>query len=235
LRSGAASPEAIESEHANFVQSADVKPTAIAAEIRVLCSNAYKAVMQELASQFERATKHKVVVRYSLAATLKREIESGEPFDLAVLTPAAIDDLIKAGKIVAASRTPLAAPDWRSRSVAAPAGPTSPLSKPSSVRCLARSIAYAKEGASGVAFAALIQRLGIADDLKARSKLTATGEEVGEAVARGEAQFGVLPVSEILPLRGVGLLGASPPTHRRISSWWRASASALGKAAPSGI
>ena len=52
LSAGAASPEAIESEHANFVQSADVKPTANAVEIKVLWSNGYKAVMQELASQF---------------------------------------------------------------------------------------------------------------------------------------------------------------------------------------
>ena len=56
----------------------------------------------------------------------------------------------------------------------------------------------------------MIQRLGIADDLKAKSKLTATGEEVGEAVVRGEAELGVLPVSEILPIRGAELLGTFP-------------------------
>jgi len=61
-----------------------------------------------------------------------------------------------------------------------------------------------------VAFAALIQRLGIADSLKAKSTLTATGEEVGAAVVRGEAEFGVLPVSEILPVRGAELLGTFP-------------------------
>jgi molybdate transport system substrate-binding protein len=62
----------------------------------------------------------------------------------------------------------------------------------------------------GVAFAALIQRLGIADNLKAKSKLTATGEEVGQLVVRGEAEFSVLPVSEILPVRGAELLGTFP-------------------------
>jgi molybdate transport system substrate-binding protein len=61
-----------------------------------------------------------------------------------------------------------------------------------------------------VALAALIQRLGVADDLKATSRLTATGEEVGEAVVRGEAEFGVLQVSEILPIRGAELLGTFP-------------------------
>jgi molybdate transport system substrate-binding protein len=61
-----------------------------------------------------------------------------------------------------------------------------------------------------VAFAALIQRLGIAGDLKAKSQLTATGEEVSQAVIRGDAEFGVLPLSEILPVRGVEVLGTFP-------------------------
>src|SRR5207247_1725807 len=81
---------------------------ASAADIKVLCSNGFKAVLEELAPQFERATKHHVVVTYGLAATLKQRIEAGESFDLAILTPAAIDDLVKAGRIASDSRTTLA-------------------------------------------------------------------------------------------------------------------------------
>jgi molybdenum ABC transporter, periplasmic molybdate-binding protein len=182
-----------------------------AADIKVLCSSGFKAVMEELAPQFERATHHKVVVRYGLAARLKQEIEAGEVFDLAILTPAAIDDLIKERKVAAGSRTILARSGL---GIVIRAG--APRRDITTVEAFRRSllgtksIAYAKEGASGVAFAALVQRLGIADDLKAKSKLTATGEEVGEAVVRGEAEFGVLPVSEILPIRGAELLGAFP-------------------------
>jgi molybdate transport system substrate-binding protein len=182
-----------------------------AAEIKILCSNGFKAVMEDLADEFERATKHRVAITYGLAAALKRRIESGEPFDLAVLTPAATDDLIKEGKIVTASRTPLARTGL---AIAIRAGARKP--DISTVEAFkrsllgAQSIAYAKEGASGVAFAALIQRLGIADDLKAKSKLTATGEEVGQMIVRGEAELGVLPVSEILPVRGAELLGTFP-------------------------
>ncbi len=61
-----------------------------------------------------------------------------------------------------------------------------------------------------MAFSALIDRLGIAPALKAKSKLTATGEEVGEAVVKGEVEFGVLPVSEILPIKGAELLAPFP-------------------------
>ena len=182
-----------------------------AAEIKVLCSSGFKAVMEELAPQFERATHHKVIVRYGLAAKLKQEIEAGEMFDLAVLTPAAIDDLIGQRKVAADSRAILAR-SGLGIAIRAGARKADITTVEAFKRSLlaAKSIAYAKEGASGVAFAALIQRLGIADDLKAKSRLTATGEEVGDAVVRGEAEFGVLPVSEILPVRGAELLGTLP-------------------------
>lgn len=189
-------------------------PTRVAAQsgdIRVLCSNGFKAVLDELAPQFERATHHRVIVRYGLAAKLKQEIEAGEAFDLAILTPAAIDDLITARKVAADSRTILARSGL---GVVIRAGAHKPdiTTAEAFKRSLlaAKSIAYAKEGASGVAFAALIQRLGIADQLKDKSQLTATGEAVGEAVVSGNAEFGVLPVSEILPIRGGELLGPFP-------------------------
>src|SRR5512134_3168994 len=65
-----------------------------AAESKVLCSNGIRAVMEELIPHFEQATKHKVQITYGSSAALKRHIEAGEPFDMAVLTPALIDDLI---------------------------------------------------------------------------------------------------------------------------------------------
>ena len=104
--SGTAAPEAIESEYNTF--AGDQRTAANVAEIRVLCSSAFGPPLQELAPQFERATNRKVDATYGLTAVLKKQIEGGESFDLAVLTPTAIDDLIKAGKIVAESRTPLA-------------------------------------------------------------------------------------------------------------------------------
>ena len=157
-------------------------------DIKVLCSNGFKAVMEDLAPQFERAAHRTVVVRYGLAAKLRQEIEAGEAFDLAILTPAAIDALVANRKVAPDSRTILARSGL---GIAIRAG--APKADITTVEAFKRSlvaatsIAYAKEGASGVAFAALIQRLGIADDLKSKSKLTATGEEVGEAVVRGES------------------------------------------------
>jgi len=72
----------------------------------------------------------------------------------------------------------------------------------------AKSIAYAKEGAAGVYFLALAKRLGIEGKLKLKG--VDSGDAVGEAVAGGTAEFGILPVSEILPVKGAALLGEFP-------------------------
>ena len=182
-----------------------------AAEIRVLCSNGLKSVMEALAPQFERATGNKVVVEYGLAAGFKQQIEAGKPFDLAVLTPPLIDDLIKQGKMAADSRVVIARTGL---GLMIRAGAHKPDVSTTEVfkRSLlgAKSIAFAKEGASGVAFASLIERLGIADTLKTRLKPTSTGEEVNDLVVRGNAEFGVLPLSEILAVRGAELGGMFP-------------------------
>jgi molybdate transport system substrate-binding protein len=184
---------------------------AAADQITVFCSNGLQAVLEDLRPKFERATKHTVVVTYGLAAVLKQRLEAGEAFDVAFLTPAAIDDLIARGKIAAGTRTQIARSGL---AIALRAG--APKSDISTVDAFKRalldatSIAYVKEGASGVAFAALIQRLGIAGDLKAKTRLTATGEEVSAAVVKGDVQFGVLPMSEILPVKGAAVLGQFP-------------------------
>jgi molybdate transport system substrate-binding protein len=177
--------------------------TAQADDIAVVCSNGLKAVIEDLAPKFERETKHRVVVKYGLAAVLKQRIEEGEPFDVAFLTPAAIDELIAHGRISTDTRTTVARSGLALEIRAgAPKPDLSTVESFKRALLGAKSIAYAKEGASGVAFAATIQKLGIAGDLKARSRLTATGEEVSSAVLNGEAEFGVLPISEILPVKG---------------------------------
>lgn len=179
--------------------------------INVLCSNGFKAVMQTLAPQFEQATKHKVVVVYSVAAELKRRIDAGEPFDLAILTPAAIDDLIARRAVSADTRSVLARSPM---AIAVRSGTPKPdiSTTEAFTRALsqAKSIAYAREGATGVFFAETVQRLGLAEIVARKALLAATGDEVGAAIARGDAELGVLPVSEILAVPGLEILGRFP-------------------------
>jgi len=182
-----------------------------AAEIQVLCSNGLKAVMEDLAPQFEKATGHKVVVKFGLAAGFKQQIESGTAFDVAVLTPPMIDDLIKQGRMAADSRAVIARTGL---GIMVRAGARKPDVRDTDAfkRALigAKSIAFAKEGASGVAFAATIEKIGIAANLKTKLKPTASGEEVNDLVVRGDAEFGILPLSEILAVKGAELGGMFP-------------------------
>jgi molybdate transport system substrate-binding protein len=168
--------------------------------------------MQELVPQFEKATGHHVVITYGLAAALKRQIDAGEPFDLAVLTPQFIDDGIEKGRLVRESRTELARAGM---AMAIRKGSTKPdvATTDALKRTLLASpaIAFAKEGAAGTYFVGLIDRLALTRDLQPKLKPVATGVDVAAAVAKGDASLGIMPLSEILPAPGVEVLGLFPP------------------------
>jgi len=184
---------------------------ASAADIQVLCSLGLKAVFEELAPQFERASGNKVVVKFGLASQFKQQIEAGEAFDVAILTPPMIDDLIKSGKLTADTRAIIAKTGLAIMIKAGAKKPDVGTTDSFKKALLgAQGIAFAKEGASGVAFTALIERLGMAETLKSKLKPTASGDEVNSLVVGGGAQFGILPLSEILPVKGAELGGMFP-------------------------
>ena len=182
-----------------------------AERITVLCSNGFKAVLQELAPQFEKATKHEVAINYSVSAELKRRIEAGEAFDAAILTSGLIDDLIKTKRLAADSRAPLARSGM---AIAIRRGAPKPdvrtVDALKATLIASRSIAFAKEGSGGVYLMGLLKRFGLTEQLTPKFKPTTTGDEVSQAVSRGEAELGVLPISEILPVPGVELAGTFP-------------------------
>jgi molybdate transport system substrate-binding protein len=179
----------------------------------VLCSNGIKATVEELAPRFERDSHTRVTVKYDLAANLKRRIESGEAFDVAIVTPAATDDLIKQGKIAANSRTMIARSDLAFEMRAGGRKPDlSTVDALKNTLLNAKTVAFAKEGASGILFQQAITKLGIADKVKMMP--TTTGEAVSAAVVNGTAEFGILPVSEILPVKGAEVAGTFPGETR---------------------
>ncbi len=180
-------------------------------EIRVLASNGVKAALKELGPAFERASGHRLAIRFGLGADLKRRIESGEAFDLAILTGAAIDDLARQGKVDALSRAPIA----RSgvgigirKGTPRPDIATADALKRTLLA--AKSITWAKEGVGGVYFAGLLERMGIAGSIKPKAVLAASGEEVGRLVAEGKAELGVMLANELMAAPGVELLGPLP-------------------------
>src|SRR5712692_430237 len=75
-----------------------------AAEIKVLSGNGARAAVSELGARFERASGHKLAIRFEVNPAVKRKIEAGEAFDVAVLNPPVLDDLIRQGRIEAGTR-----------------------------------------------------------------------------------------------------------------------------------
>jgi len=176
-------------------------------EIKVLSSVGIKAVIDELAPQFEKATKHKVTTVFGLAGAHKTSIDGGAPFDVAILTPPLLDDLIAKGRVSSKSNV---ARTGLGLMIKAGAHKPDVSSVDAFKRTLlaAKSITFASAGASGIAFLATAKQLGIADAIK--TKPAASGDEVNANVLSGASDLAVLPVSEILPVKGAELAGVFP-------------------------
>lgn len=178
-----------------FLLAATVPSRARAAEIELLGPVSLRVVLPGLLQQFEKSSGHKVTVGYAtLGAITKRFIE-GEAVDVAMVSPEQNDDLQKRGKLLAGSRAEIARVGF---AVFVKKGASSP--DLASMDALKRTLLAAKSivlgdpaagGGAGVYTAALIERLGLAADLKARIRLVKSGTEIAEAVAMGEAEIGI--------------------------------------------
>lgn len=181
-----------------------------AAEIKVLSTPTLKASFGELSAQFERESGHKLALRFEGVPVLKRLIAEGEPFDIAILLPADIDDLISKGKIGAATRTDIAR---TAAGIAIRAGAVKPnvgsVDDVKRTLLAAGSISYSPESASGSYFLSLLGRLGL--DAAVQPKLRpVTGRSPVDAVAKGEADLTVITIPNIVGVSGVELGGVLP-------------------------
>ena len=186
-----------------------------AEEIKVLSSVGIKAVVDELAPRFEKTTKHKVTTVFDLASVLKTKIEGGEPFDVAILTPALLDELIAKGKVASTSKSMVARVGLGLMIRAgAPKPDVSSVDAFKRTLLNAKAITYASAGASGVAFVATVEKLGIASAIKAKAKVAASGDEVNANITSGAADLApvVLEVDQLFPLQDGEVLAHG---HRR--------------------
>jgi molybdate transport system substrate-binding protein len=192
------------------------------AEIKVMSSAGFKAAYLELAADFERTTGHKIINAWgpSMGSTpqaIPNRIARGEPVDVVIIVGKALDDLIKDGKIVGSSRADLA----RSL-IAAAVRAGAPKPDISSVEAFKRALANAKsiaysDSASGVYIeTVLYKQLGVSDEVKAKSKMI-PADPVGEIVARGDAELGFQQVSELMPVKGIDLLGPIPTEIQKVT------------------
>jgi molybdate transport system substrate-binding protein len=187
--------------------------SAEAAEIKVLTAGAFKQVLLALVPAYEKQTGNKVTVENDTVGAVVKRIKGGDTFDVVIVSPAAVDDLAKDGKVVAGSRSDLAKVGV---GVVVKDGAVRPdiSSVDAFKRALiaAKSVAYidpASGGSSGIFVDRLLDKLGIAGEVKPKAKLIAGGA-VADHIADGEAEIGVHQISEILPVKGVTLVGPLP-------------------------
>jgi molybdate transport system substrate-binding protein len=198
---------------AGALAAALLAPASRAAELKLLTAGAFKSTVLALLPDYEKASGNKVSVENDTVGALMKRIEAGESFDVVVMTTEAVDKLTGEGKVMSGSRTNLARVGV---GVMVKAGASKP--DISSVEAFKKALLDAKSisfidpasgGSSGIYVEKLLERLGIADQVRPKEKLK-QGGYVADYVESGQAELGIHQISEILPHAGVTLVGPLP-------------------------
>jgi molybdate transport system substrate-binding protein len=196
--------------------------TARADELKVVTSGAFTAAYLELVPEYERATHNKLLTEFgpSMGTThnaIPIRLERGEVIDVVIMVAPALADLIKQGKVRAGSQVDLVQ-SYIGMAVkaGAPKPDISTLDALKRTLLAAKSIAYS-DSASGVYLSTeLFPKLGIADQIKGKARKI-EAEPVGGVVAKGEAEIGFQQISELLPVKGIDIVGQLPPGAQRVT------------------
>ena len=188
-------------------------PHAGAAELKVLGGGPVDVTFRVLATAFAGETGHKVEGEFDTVGVIGAKLKAGDRPDIIILTPSAMDELDKSGALLAGTRVEIA----RAQSgLAVRAGaPVPDISTPEALKATllaARSVAYAdpKVATTGAYFATVLTRLGIADEVNKKAMTFSRGFYVADAVADGRADIGNTNMSEMVPIKGVKVIGPLP-------------------------
>ena len=190
-----------------------------AAEIKVLSTQATEEAYRELVPQFEKASGHKVTTIFTGTLDANRRLAAGETYDLLIMSAPSIDEQIKAGRVVPGSRVDLAKSGV---GVGVKAGAPKP--DFSSAEALKKTLIAAKtvgysQGPSGVYLLTLFEKMGIADQVKAKAKVVTPGVPVATVIRSGEAEIGFQQISELIHEKGIDYLGPLPADIQRITTF----------------
>jgi molybdate transport system substrate-binding protein len=197
-----------------FAFTALTASSARAAEIRLLSASALHPAIDALIPDFEKSSGHKVTVAYGTAGGVAERVQKGESVDLVISAAPRIDQLQAQGKVVPGDRIIIAKVGvgaFVRKGAAKPDISSADAFKRSMLA--ARSIAYpdsAGGGASGIYVASLLERLGLAGEMKPKTKLLPPTEALYGSVASGEVEIGFNQISEILAQLTVELAGPLP-------------------------
>jgi len=188
-----------------------------AAEVKALITNQMKAVMEDLGPKFERATGHKLAITFAGLGVVVSRVQGGETADVVILPREGIDGFVKDGKAAVGNVTVVAIS--RGLGVVVRKGAPKPdISSPEALKrtlLAAKSITYGTAGgggASGIQFAKVLDRLGIANEMKPKTVFSpgGAGAGLGSFVANGGAEIGVHWFHELIPVAGIELVGPLP-------------------------
>jgi molybdate transport system substrate-binding protein len=202
--------------------------------VRVLISNGFRAVFDDLVPVCEKSIGHRVTVQSGTSTSLIEKVNAGEPFDVAIMTTEAMEALGKSGKI--AARTPLGRSGI---GIGSRAGAKKPdIANAEALKktfLAAKAITYAGDGASRPHIDRMMGTLGIADVMTKKTLLEQGSVRAAARVASGDADLLITLVSEILPAPGVELVGPLPTQFQNYVSFAGAAAvksdnAAAGKA-----
>jgi len=187
---------------------------ASAAEIKVFSTIGVQAALEELTPKFEKASGHKLTISWGTATILVKRVQAGETADLMVLTRQSLDALTKEGKASADSDATFASSGMAM--VVKKGAPKPDISTPEAFKqtlLKAKTIAYsnpAHGGASGVYLAKLLERMGIADQMKDKTKFPPPSGNAANLVVSGEAELAIQQEPEVMAVAGVDMVGPLP-------------------------
>jgi molybdate transport system substrate-binding protein len=189
-------------------------------EVKVFSAGAVRAIVTDLAEQFRQETGNTVTFSFGTAGQTRQKLLGGEPVDVVILTDAGIDDMIKQGALASGSHVDLARTGMGVGVREGAPKPDIATSEAFKATLLnAKSLVYvdpAQGATSGVHFKSVLERLGIADEVKGKTQLVSGGYPA-EKVASGEAELVVHQISEIVPVKGVTLVGPLPPDFQKVT------------------
>jgi molybdate transport system substrate-binding protein len=178
--------------------------------VRMLSTLGLMGAMRSLSLAFEARSGIRVEADFAPTLALLKRLRDGEAADLVILTREGLDEMLGEGRVVADGAADLA----RSYvGIAVRAGQANPdIASEAALRktlLAARSVAYSRLGASGVYFAQLIVRMGIAAEVNAKATIVEQGF-TAERLVSGEADLAVQQISELKQVGGIEVVGPIP-------------------------
>ena len=192
---------------ASLILIAAAPSPAHADEIKLLGPASFRVLFPKLLPQFEKSSGHKVTATYAPLGVITESVIRGEPVDVAIVSGTQNEELQKQGKLLAGSRVEIAQVGF---TVFIKRGSAKP--DLSSADALKRSLLAAKSiavgdpargGGASLYTIGLMKRLGISEEVKAKSRLEPSGTEIAEAVAKGETELGIGVASDLSLVAGI--------------------------------